>query len=669
MTVKIANESLSHSYDSPTLVNTLSSNILSVYDPVKKQTFKINFSRSLLTPEMSFWVKECFVAMCGGWNHPETQTLSARIGTAKTHKIALIRIGVWASINYPNLPMSRWTEVQVKELLLAALNDEIPFYGEDEVIGEKPVGRGGIESVHLVLKRSRKLKLTGKVADGIGFDFPKNFMQKCIEDDLKNYGMTYHNFIQGGGWHSVPLPIAMSLLHEAIEVIKAPKTQFLLEYFKFQRSDLKYSFAQIEQGYVNKFMKGEMFKNKTKFTGKAAKQLKQMQTISSLIKKHFDDEINVFPFNGAGELSDYCVEVYEACLVIFLTLTGIRISELSSVFADDYDIARDGVWEFKSDLIKTNSGITEVRVMHGLVAQAADVLVNLSYVDKRERNDKERLPLFGRYFRKPDFNNNVNFRRTGRGISHVTLSSGLNRFYSKFLEVHPEFAEECSSVHPHRFRHTWAEFALRRFEGNVFESIRRHFRHSYGSYYTTHYVFGKLSDEVRDQIEQEFLQEILTKIATENVQAMLSDEFKKDLVGRVANYVSRAMDTSILSESEVSDFIEELSHDFESIVAHEYGYCLVRKDTKALANCTDKETQTPIIENGCFELCSGCPHFLSSINSNADSITRIAVSHENMIARFTELFGSNVTSKAIEASKKTITNAEKLLDEMGLDHE
>ena len=319
---------------------------------------------------------------------------------------------------------------------------------------------------------------------------------------------------------------------------------------------------------------------------------------------------------------------------------------------------------FDSELIKTNHGIKEVREMHGMVAEAANTLVELSYISKRGRSNKEKLPLFGRYFYANDFNKNESFRRNRRSTKENAIRQRLNGIYSHFLERHPEFEEYCSAIHPHRFRHTWAEFALRRFEGNVFEAIRRHFRHSYGSYFTTHYVFGKLTDEVRDQIEKEYLKEILSKLATENVQATMDDNFKRDLHGKVAYYISKAMDVTVLTEAEIDDFVDAMAEEFESITAHEYGYCLVRKDMKHLAKCIDKKTQTPVLQNGCFELCSGCINFVSSKCSNKESITRIAVSHQNMIANFTNLMGDSVKSSAIDTSRQTLKRAEEMLDEM-----
>ena len=87
----------------------------------------------------------------------------------------------------------------------------------------------------------------------------------------------------------------------------------------------------------------------------------------------------------------------------FLCLTGIRISELASISGDDYNLETDGSWTFKSDLIKTAFGTTETRELSGLSAEAANVLTSLSFIDKRDRLDGMRIPLFSRSYYFLDF--------------------------------------------------------------------------------------------------------------------------------------------------------------------------------------------------------------------------------------------------------------------------
>jgi integrase len=641
--------------DGVTLVNRLTENVLRVRDSVDNKDYDYDFYHPDLTPTLQFWIKDCFVCRCGGWNNSTLQTLSARNSTAKQWKQALLRIGVWASYHYPSSPLSQWTESHVKELLLDVLDNKITWTQNTKKV---PLNRSSVESVYLMLIQSRKLKLKGMLVDGLGFDFPKRYLQTSLEVKLESYKLSYDDWSKSDGWESIPLPIAMGLLHDAITLLRDKRTLFLRDYFKFQRSSLSISWHQIEIGTFNKYCKG---------VGPRRNRLNIFERVKGLkevIEQHYEGKITGFPFSGSGSMNKHCEDVHDACIVIFLCLTGIRLSELKSVCADDYRRETDGIWTFDSELIKTNMGIVEVREMSGLVAEAAETLTDLSYIVKRNREDKERLPLFGRYFYGGDYNKHVNFRRKNRGATENSSRGRLNIVFGNFLERHPEFETLCPSINPHRFRHTWAEFALRRFEGNVFEAIRRHFRHSFGSYFTTHYVFDKLSDEVRDQLEKNYLVEILTKIATENIESAMDENFKRDLHGKAARHLSQAMGTSILTQEEIDDFIDEMADEYEGIVAHEYGYCLVRKATKHLAKCIDRKTQTPVFENGSFVTCSGCIHLVTSECSNKESITRIAVSHTNLIASMTDLMGENVKSKSLDVSKQTVKRAETILNEM-----
>lgn len=655
MSVQNQNIETQPSDNNTKLLNTLKGNELIIQDSVTMDLHTFNFSHPKISSEWTFWMKECFVNLCGGWNSSELQSLSARVNTAKGWRNSLLRIGVWATSNSYGTPMSQWDEVKVTEMMIEALNNKIEWTEDRDIA---PLGRGPIEQLFTTISKTRNFKTKGELSDGIMFDLPDNFLEEIFKAPLKKYGLTYHEWLSSGGWESIPLPVAMAFLSDAIDMVRSTKTKFLIDYFNFQRTEDRVSTRTIFSHHqFNHFCStGEYKINRNGAKEKAAK-------LKEIIEKHYNDASTGFPFKHK-EIHDHCDDVYDACMVIYLCLTAIRLSELSSIDADDYDIETDGTWVFKSSLLKTNMGIKESLEMSGLVAEASNTLMALSYVTKRKRKDGKRVPLFSRYLSKSDCGDKLGTRHSMRSEKEHTLRLRLNRFYEKFLEKRPEFKEICESIHPHRFRHTWAEFALRRFEGNVFEAIRRHFRHSYGSYFTTNYVFNKLTDEVREDIEGRYLKEILTRIVTEDLQATLNEDFKRDLVGKVANQVSKAMSSTILTEAEIHQFVEELSDEYESILAHEYGYCIVRKDLKHLAKCVDKKTQTPILKNGCFEICSGCVNFLASEKSNKESITRIAVSHTEMIASFKNIFGDNVTSTAINASKKTVKRAEEILNDM-----
>ena len=543
----------------------------------------------------------------------------------------------------------------MKQLLADAVSNRINWRNGLE---PGPINRGTIENLILALERSQDYKLKGLTTDGVTFTYPKHFLEESIKDTLKEFGVTFHDWKSGNSWESIPLPVAMTLLAEAINTIRDPKTLFLIDFFAYMRSKDSLSHRAL-------ITRGAYERNRL---GRAARTTQEnyerVLQLKNIVLHHYPDSEGKFPFNSQGELVEHCQNVFDQCIVIFLCLTGIRISELASISGDDYNLETDGSWTFKSDLIKTAFGTTETRELSGLSAEAANVLTSLSFIDKRDRLDGMRIPLFSRYYYFLDYNKNTNPRATFRTESAQALRGRLNRVYDKFLINHPEFKEICASIHPHRFRHTWAEFAIRRFDGNVLEGIRAHFRHAYGSRFIKHYVFEKLSEEVKDKIEQKYLQEILTKLALENVESISNPSFQHDLKGKLVGYISQAMGTEVLSIEEVDDFVSEIMCDFERIVVHEYGICIVKKDTISQSKCLDVKTQTPKLERACFDLCSGCLHLLCSQSSNKESITRIAVSHSKMIKDFESVFGPDVKSDVIDASKKSLKNAESILASM-----
>lgn len=649
------------------LVNQLTGSSFIVHDFVLDQDINIDLRHPDFEnkPEIKQWVNETFVALCNGWANTELQTLSGRTNTLKGYRISILRIAVWASNNQPNLPISQWKEIHVTTLLSDLLNDNVNLKTGDtpkkiETNDRSPLNRNTLENVFFILKKSNLFRFSGLTSDGLSIIFSKRYFKDTLSDLLKPYGLNYEEWYRTEGWKAIPLPIAMLMLHQSIELIRDNKTIFLREYFIYQRSKMYYPVSSIFGSPYENFCLGKFRKN-------GSPNIEKAKGLKELTKKYFVQDQKKFPMTSS-EITSHCHDVYEACLVIFLCMTGARISEIASINADDYKIESDGIWTFKSDLIKTNMGLPEVREMHGLVAEAAQTLVDLSYIDKRNREDEARVPLFGKYFSKSFASNTlvkVNEHRTSSTKS--SLAYCLKRYFSKFLERHPEFEKECDNIFPHRFRHTWAEFALRRFEGNVFEAIRRHFRHSFGSYFTTHYVFGKLSDEVKSQIEEEFLREVITKAVTENVEALKDESFKRDLYGKAVKSISESMGNQILTTEQIPRFVEDIIDDFDSIVTHEYGYCMVRTSTQHLSQCLDKKTQIPDLKKGSFNTCKGCINFVRSESSHKATITQIAATHSQMINSFTEMFGKNVQSPVVKASREAVRQAEIFLKEMGDD--
>ena len=619
------------------------------------KVWKLNFYRNNITMKWQLWAKKAFVELLDGWDSVERQTLVGRSGTVKNWYINLLRIAVWASQNKISTPLSLWEEKDLVQLFQDAIENNIPW---SDRLKTETLSYGSLKGLVDTINVTREHYLLGLIDDGYTTLITYDFLTDAAIPVLKRLGINYDQWFKSNKVGSVPIVVFLILVQRAIEVIRDPYTLFLSEYMQLVRKRRINTKDHWRNGTFLHFCSNKKvnLRDKTK---------EDFRLIKGLLKKHnieIDENLDL----STKTVSAQCDKIFDACILIFLALTGIRVSELLSISGDDYKQNPDGTWVFSSEIVKTNKGISEARQLSGLTLESAKLLVNCSLVTKRNRKDKKRIPLLLRAFnsdgvdKKTDTLTAKRYRiSTSEGI-RLTVIAMLNEAIAK----HPQLRDVVEHIHPHMFRHTWAEFALRRFEGNVFEAIRRHFMHAYGSYFTTTYTFNKLNKEVKDTIERKYLYEILERIAYENINAMKNPNFKRDMTGKVVNYLAKAMDVTILEDSEVQEFIESIGDEFESISAHEYGYCLVRKSTRALAKCYDRETQVPLLENGCFSLCSDCPNYAASGISNKDMIIRTAISHQNMIESQEKLWGKKVKSKAVEASRKVVNQAEKVIDAM-----
>ena len=352
------------------------------------------------------------------------------------------------------------------------------------------------------------------------------------------------------------------------------------------------------------------------------------------------------------DFNNVCEEIHQASLVIFLCLTGVRISELVTVDGRYYRKETDGCWTFDSRLEKTNHGISEVRTMAGLVAEACDALMAVSYIDKSKADTTLFSPHYrGNYLKVaqsgsskiPQIKRPVTFNRTQ-----------LSKAYQKLIDKYGHhILAECPKVTPHMFRHTFAEFTIRRFDGDVLEAIRQHYRHAAGSYFTMRYAGNKLKPEVEERIEKAYLKEILMKF---------SDlKFEDDFVGKAALKIKQIVraQTHTASPEKIAEIIENLSDEIEGITPHSYGVCVAFKDQMHLAKCKNPKSGLPEYDNGSFDICPGCPNHLSNKLSNKENIVQMVISHKDFLANY-----PLKSSKAVKISTQAIENGERILKEM-----
>ena len=252
---------------------------------------------------------------------------------------------------------------------------------------------------------------------------------------------------------------------------------------------------------------------------------------------------------------------------------------------------------FTSRIEKTNHGVKTDRDVANIVADFVDVLDGLGSIGFADEN-------------RPDLFSYVRHSyQTGRSsiyslaAAKSNLPRSVSALYNGFLEGQgDDMREHCPHVTPHGFRHTWAEFAMRRFDGNIMPLIRDHYRHSLQSTMTQAYTRNKIEMSEYQELGKRHIFELVSRYI--DGAAGLYGQLGEFLTARVKEVGVVEMHDRQARDDAINRIIEEDVGD-PIITPHEYGLCVLREHTKSLANCRDEngipQTDTADIQN-----CAGC---------------------------------------------------------------
>ncbi|OUS23819.1 hypothetical protein A9Q99_27720 [Gammaproteobacteria bacterium 45_16_T64] len=636
---------------SPTLINNIGDRTWYITDSNTGEVEKKEW-KSQIKHAHTVWIQTYLLNVFDGYSSDQ-QEIVCRTGTFRgyfQHLNNLIMITYKLNIEKP---ISSWDKKDLKNIFIEVIswdeNDNNYCKTKSRTDFPDLKSKGSIEYITTILRLSYQQYTKGILPDGLRYYIPEKFEEFALKDFIESKGYDYYLWKKGGSAGSIPLHISTIILSHAIKILHSNKTKLLLAYFDFQRTANKLSHWSIfRDKTVNRLITNN-FK-----MGKGHRQIKidRHKALESTLSKANGKKISSIPWSDHSDVKKSCDEVYDASIIIFLCLTGIRISELSTIQPGWFNRRNNGVWEFKSEDIKTNHGLITIRNMAGLVAEAADTIERLSYIDK----NKDNYRLFSRTFSQPFLDKKGTYltmtdkKKKSIASNTSTLRMRVKSFYEEIINIHgDELRQEFPTIQPIQFRHTWAEFAMRRFEGNVLEAIRHHFRHS-ASHSTRSYTNQKLTEEERILLEKDYIAEIIHRMG--------NDEHN-DFTGPIASYIKKRIKEThdICSAEEAEQAINKVNMEFESIIAHEWGYCLVRIESRSLANCYDSKTGIPRVEDrACFETCSNCIHRLSH-SSQKEDIQRIGLSHKNFIDNYP-------LQRVTEESIKIVEKCEAILDEM-----
>lgn len=465
--------------------------------------------------------------------------------------------------------------------------------------------------------------LTGFYLSGSLYDGPNelpsfNVVLDYIKPAVEKQG-DYVEWLQGGTFGDIPLPILSVYLSEAMDIFASEKTKWVQALTQF----VKEYGDELPKTYMGKVKKAADRKWEP-----YSKRPKYIESLLNILMKTFKvnepSSIPAFPFENAEEYSHHNQLIYASALIIFFALTGARISEIVSITKDD--LIKDNankIYKFRSEIKKTDNAIKTVRYVAGLAYEAYELLQSCSL-----DNDMQNIFYQRRRWTMDDV--------VPHG-SYQTISIRIKDFATHVTDKYGE--EFAWSPTAHQFRHSFAHFALRRFDGNIRESIRRHFRHHAGSFMTNHYLQGKLYEGVDAKRNDSELLDSLLKSGQPTVK-----DYFKEIIERAANgehffgHIGRWINSHV-SNIDIADpaSIESMIDEFEGeIHPHEYGYCMVLKSTKMQAQCYDKETGMAVTDEAKWSLCGGCVNRMS-MESQLDDIMRIGQKSQQHIEDFTKL--------------------------------
>ncbi|GAB6404233.1 hypothetical protein [Pseudomonas sp. MHK4] len=557
-----------------------------------------------------------------GYADESNRIVPSSISAAKTEVSLIQRICEYWHRNHADRTLSSLslaeTQVMIRTLMLS-------IDGKDKVMSRSVLG-----TICVLLGRSRTLYNKGMIFDGFQFVINKKFKKDVMRPLLEGLNLEYEEWLEGGTYGSIPLTCASIILSEAISIIESEDAKLAQVFFESWRKtpcapvlwfDGSKGFDRLmayrewqKNGSIERVIKPETYTSLISF--------------GELVDERCLKQFHSLPWKNLTELGDFCELVMKAGLTIILLLSAFRINEIQKMDISDFYQDNDGSWWFKTVNTKTEKGVMLPRSLHGMAAKAATVMKNLCAVDIKKYD----VPIFHCGFRGNAFNATLKWGGwtpetwlVSCRYAKNTLSYWFKRFYLKqIIPKFPDIVIHHRTVSPHQARHTFAEFALRRFDGSILPKLREHYRHVKGSYQMRRYTRNKLSESVKMSLERDYLKEVMHRVA----KGSLEDRFYGPAAKRLEKELKAV---SVYSFSELGGFIAKHADLYVRFIAFEWGYCALRKGEEYKAKCVDSSTGLPKVDvNSCPELCCGCVHNMNN-DLQCKTLERIAIAHQNIV--------------------------------------
>jgi integrase len=606
---------------SPAILNRHGDDLFQIQDPLTGLYYSASFAWKC-SPAKRLYAQMLFLQsdITGGYADDQNRIVVSSLSSARQELAYLRDLCEYWQSHHPDRALQSLSRLELLQMIR-----DLMIKKENNETGTQILGVSTLTMICKILDRTYTFSHSGKLVDGTVHRMTKSFKKLAMEPLLKKLDLDFDTWFKGGSYGSIPMTCASLMLAEAITLIESDEAAVATVFFEQWRTfqnNVRHWFADRDRLAHARRMELPDYVL-TRWEREWAPSATALGTaVDAATKNRFEK----LPWSSVGELADFCCELTKACLSIITLLSGFRLGETGGMKMSDYEQRPDGSWWFTSENTKTESGFAHPRSLHGLAAEAATLMKKLTPVN----TDDIDLPLFHHSYRSSGYEiargwgNNKDEWLADVGFDNSTLRFWFKDFYKVYVvEKYPEAGKMHSDVTPHQARHTFAEFALRRFDGNVLERIREHFRHAYGSFHTQRYTREKLSESVRLSMERDYAKEVIGRISL----GQLDDRF----YGPAAKRIEKEMaDISILTPDELDERITEAAEELVRFTAFAWGFCVLRKGEQHLAKCHDPQTGTPNVDqHSSPNICLGCPHGMNN-DLQSEELKLIGIAHTNI---------------------------------------
>ncbi|VVO01723.1 site-specific integrase [Pseudomonas fluorescens] len=596
------------------VINQLGSDFFYVIDAKSEAPRKINFKWEC-SIEKRVWAQNALLLSSNFLSSSRAGPMEVRSCHASVvESVLLKKLCEYWEKNHSTKPLWNWNRSEVKEMVRKVMVRDLSPLGDPILYAAN-----NLNQFCYWLSISHEAYLDGRINDGISFKTSSHFKKEVMDPLMKFLDSDYAEWVYGGSYGSISPAIASLLLAHSIQILESESliaAQCFFKAWKKNPTGLGSIFRQFNRRNLD-VLERDHFQN----SARSVKSLKLKHALLDEFKESGILPLSRLPWDSYIELSDFCRLAIQACMVIILTLTGHRAGELLSVHSADWEVKGDEVI-VREEIEKTLNGLRIPRYFHSLAARAVKTIWSLSFID----SEKHRIPLHHKAWSSGLASAVINgedvdtWLNLNGELTANTLRQWLDNYFEQsFLVVYPEVKAEHPGISPHQFRHSWAEFSIRRFDHNVEAQVREYFLHK-SKKATRRYTDKKLSESVQYSIEHEYLDEVIHQVISDR----FGDEYRGPAYRRIVNTLSKV---DSLDPAELDALVESICNSVESYTAFEWGCCLLLKNSKQDAKCHDSFTGLPAPKiYASVKRCTTCPN-LGTNALQRNNLTRIAINH------------------------------------------